>query len=490
MRGLLATTAILLVFTGLFADTIVLKNGRRLVADTVVEEETRVLYETPLGKFSLAKSLVDHIEHDGAVSPPRPAQQQTTPQQTPPPEGSPEKSPAHRSAPVPTIGVTTRIGRVIVDEVVDRRFLEDLLRQPNPGPAAREFLVAAYLTAIEYEIAHGRLDSALEIARAGVAAPAAFTIPGDARLMMELSIVYLQRQEYRQARETLLHARTAAPNSAEVWKLLGFVEYSTDRVPDAVESWTKSLSLAPDPEVRQLLERARRESAAEDRFMEANSNHFTLRFEGGQVTQLFSVEILDTLERHFRDLERDLESAPREPITVILYPGQAFYDVTQAPSWTGALFDGKIRVPVEGLSSVTPQLSSVLKHEMTHSFVRARSQGRCPAWLNEGLAQIEEGKSSARRRAGLLDGLQQHAVPLSSLTAGFAGLDATAAHAAYALSLAATEMIRDQGGIGDVGRLLDRMAAGASVDDAMRDVLGYSLKEADSMLIAYLKKQG
>jgi tetratricopeptide (TPR) repeat protein len=477
MRVFLAPAAILLVLTGLGADTIVLKNGRHLVADTVLEEENRYVYETSQGKFSIAKSLVDHIEHDGTTSPPRAASSR---------DDGPAKP---HNTPVPTISVANRPARVIVNDAVDRRFLEDLLRQPSPGPAAREFVVAAYLTASEFEIGHGRLDAALEIARAGVGAPPVFSTPGDARLLMELSIVYLQRQEYRQARETLLRARTEAPESADVWKLLGFVEYSTDRVPDAVESWKKSLSLAPDPEVRKLLERAERESAAEDRFMEANSNHFTLRFEGGQVNSSFREELLDTLEHHFRDLERDLETSPREPITVILYPGQAFYDVTQAASWTGALFDGKIRVPVEGLTGVTPQLSAVLKHEMTHSFVRARSQGKCPAWLNEGLAQIEEGRTSKPATAALLEGLQQSHVPLAALSGGFGGMEAASARAAYVVSLAATEMIRDQNGIGDIGRILDRLAGGASTDAAMRDVLGYSIEEADGRLIEYLRKR-
>ena len=207
------------------------------------------------------------------------------------------------------------------------------------------------------------------------------------------------------------------------------------------------------------------------------------------MTHSFSVEILDTLERHFRDLERDLETSPREPITVILYPGQAFYDVTQAASWTSALFDGKIRVPVEGLTSVTPQMSAVLKHEMTHSLVRSRSQGKCPAWLNEGLAQLEEGRSSVPSTAALLDGLQQSHVPLAALSGGFGGMQAVSARAAYVVSLAATEMIRDQNGMGDIGKILDRLAAGASVDAAMRDVLGYSLEEADGRLIEYLRRR-
>ncbi len=476
MRALLASAAILLGFTWVNADTIYLKNGRRIVADSVVEEETRYIYETSQGKVTLPKSLVDHIERDDARTSP-----------SAPPQSSSDSR--KHDAPVPSMNVGMRPPRVISGGQVDRKYLDEIVRQANPNAVQREFMVAAYLTAEDFEITHGRLDAALEIARTGATAPPVFTVPGDARLLVGLSIVYLQRQDYRQARDTLLRARTVAPNSAEVWKYLGFVEYSTDRVPDAVESWKKSLSIARDPEVQKLLERAQRESAAEDRFVEANSNHFTLRFEGGQVSHAFSTAILDTLERDFQELERDLDTSPHEPITVILYPAQAFYDVTQAASWTGALFDGKIRVPIEGLNNVTPELSAVLKHEMTHSFVRVRSQGKCPSWLNEGLAQIEEGRTSRRETKALLQGLQEHRVPLAALGGNFGGLDGPSARAAYVVSLAATEMIRDEDGMADIGRILDRLAAGATVDGAMRDVLHYSIGEADNRLIEYLQRR-
>src|SRR5580704_15055595 len=52
-----------------------------------------------------------------------------------------------------------------------------------------------------------------------------------------------------------------------------------------------------------------------------------------------------------------------------------------APSWVGALNDGRIRVPVEGLTSLTPELSRILKHELTHSFVQQKTHGRAPVWL-------------------------------------------------------------------------------------------------------------
>jgi tetratricopeptide (TPR) repeat protein len=474
MRLFLPSAAILLVFTAALGDTIVLKNGRRVVADSVTEEDTRVVYETALGKFSLAKSLVDHIEHDGA----RPA-----------PSGPNVRSDVVREqAPVPTISISAPPARVIQDDAVDRKYLNELARQRQPTPVQRELMVVSFLAAVEFEIDHGRLDSALDIARTG-----AIAAPNEARMLVGQSIVYLHRQEYRLAREMLGRARSLAPDSAEVWKLLGFAEYSSDRVADAVESWKKSLRLAKDPEVEKLLERAEREIAAEDRFLEANSNHFTLRFEGGQISPAFRREIMDTLEAQYRELVRDLggpvDTLPADPILVILYPGQAFYDVTQAPTWSGALFDGKIRVPVEGLSSVTYELRTVFKHEMTHSFVRARSRAKCPAWLNEGAAELEEGKSVSSIAAEMVKGLNGRAVPFAELAEPFSSMGAREAAAAYAISLAAAEMIRDQNGTPAIGSILDRLAGGATIDTAMRDELGYSLDEAGTRLIAYLKKK-
>jgi tetratricopeptide (TPR) repeat protein len=372
---------------------------------------------------------------------------------------------------------------VIVDGQVDRRYLEDLARQPALSPAGRENLVASFLSAVEFEIEHGRLAAALELAKRGVDA-----VPGDPRLLLGQAVVLIQQRELRQAREVLLRARSLAPNSAEVLKFLGFVEYSSDRVEEAIKTWKKAQALAPSTEVQQLLERAERETAAEERFQEASSVHFTLRFEGRQIPTDFRQQIFETLEEIYRQQERDLEVSPREPILVILYTSQAFYDVTQAPSWTGALNDGKIRVPLEGLEAMTPALQSVLAHEMVHTFVRYRSHGRCPAWLNEGLAQLGEGRSSARIAARLLEIYQKGGLlPLVSLNESFSGLDQRLVPTAYAQSLAVVEMLRDRESLSSLGRVLDRLAGGESAGAAVRAVFGVGLAELEEQVGPFLQ---
>jgi hypothetical protein len=157
---------------------------------------------------------------------------------------------------------------------------------------------------------------------------------------------------------------------------------------------------------------------------------------------------------------------------VILYTQQAFADITKAPGWVGALNDGRIRVPVQGLTSMTPELSRVLKHELTHSFVGQKTRGRAPTWIQEGLAQWMEGQRSSQNAAALTqvyaDG---HAAPLSRLEGTWMSLNSDQAAYAYAWSLANIEYIIESGGMSDIERILERIAAGQPTEAVLREVL-------------------
>ena len=188
-------------------------------------------------------------------------------------------------------------------------------------------------------------------------------------------------------------AVSAAPDSPDAYTVLGYAQQASDRTKDAVASWKHSLELRPDPAVQQYLAKAQREQNAETDFAQRESSHFVLHYEGKQTSEAFRGQILAALESDYDDLARDLGTPPRDNILVTLYTEQAFFDVTRAPSWSGALNDGKLRIPISGLNSVTPELARVLKHELAHSFINQLSAGRCPPWLHEGIAQLLEPKS-------------------------------------------------------------------------------------------------
>lgn len=174
---------------------------------------------------------------------------------------------------------------------------------------------------------------------------------------------------------------------------------------------------------------------------------------------------------------------------MILYTEQAFADITRAPGWVGALNDGRIRVPVEGLTSVSEELSRVLKHELTHSFIRQKTRERCPTWLNEGLAQWMEGKRSGEFALGLAEGLDKSGtVPAQVLEGSFLRLSGNASGVAYALSLAMVEYLVEAYGMTDVQRLLGRIATEDSSEAALRSIYSYNYEQLQQETARYLRK--
>ncbi len=248
------------------------------------------------------------------------------------------------------------------------------------------------------------------------------------------------------------------------------------------------MELKPDDETQKALEKAERDAQEEAEYHEGETTHFRLKYNGGAAPEL-AEQVLKTLESEFDEIAATLNYTPPEPIGVILYTNQAFMDITRAPSWSGALNDGRIRVPVEGVFSMNDELARVLKHELTHSFVGQKTGGRCPVWLQEGIAQYMEGKRSRVNATSLLAAYEQHMeISLSSYETSWLNLPRDAASNAYAWSLAVVETIITVDGIDDLERILDRIAAGSSTEDATRAVLHEDYSELMLSTAQFLQK--
>jgi hypothetical protein len=146
-------------------------------------------------------------------------------------------------------------------------------------------------------------------------------------------------------------------------------------------------------------------------------------------------------------------------------------------------------VPVQGLDSVTPDLSRVLKHELTHSFVQQKTRGRCPVWLQEGVAQWMEGRRSRDAAAALVQLYDRKQMPsLGSLEGSWMSLSGDAAVFAYAWVLAAVETIVETQGRSDLERLLDHVAVMPSTEAALKESLRSDYSDLEQQTIAYLRR--
>ena len=464
--------ALVLVGTAARADTIVLKNGRRIVALSVREEGDKVIYETSAGELSLPKSIVDHIEKGGEV----------------PIADSPAAAAANLAITPPAVqatGVGTEIESAAVHGgSIDRDYIAKLEGAARAGGERANLSAAlAHHAAAQFELSHGDLEHALADARTALTYS-----PEDPALLMNVAYLHLRRSEYKESLEYVERARRAAPDDPDVAKLAGWAYYGMNKLDQAVAEWKRALALRPDPEVQAALEKAQRDKREEANYKENESSHFTLRYSGAAEPAL-ARDVLRTLEAHFSAIESELDFAPPDSIGVVLYTQEAFADITRAPSWVGALNDGRIRVPVQGLSEVTPELSRVLKHELTHSFVRQKTHGRAPTWIQEGLAQWMEGKRSGED-AGLLTQIHQegHATSLGALEGSWMGLPSDEAGYAYAAALATIEYIVQVDGMGDIERILDGIGSGSSTEVALRGTLHSDYKDLMESTAAYLRK--
>jgi tetratricopeptide (TPR) repeat protein len=445
------------------AETIRLKNGRTILASNVREKNGRVEWEVGDNTYSIAKSLVERIDTGGAPVVTRaPAEEMEV------------EPPSERVEHVEEFS-----GRVVVQGRVDPGALAAVEKEGFPENAA-----AAYYAAAEHEFNHGNLEQArLYLERA-----LSFT-PTNSIVLDNYAYVLLVLGRTGEALSQAERATRLAPNSADAFKILGMAYYKSDRTEEAIRTWKQSLQLRPDPAVRELLRKAEREQTAESRFGQEETGHFTLRFEGGQSSAALRQQILATLEDHYSHLVGELGVSPSASIPVILYTDQAFFDVTQAPGWSGAINDGKLRIPIEGVSHVTSELSRVLRHELAHSFIAQITHNRCPTWLNEGVAQALEPKSSAAHGRVLAQLFASRSeIPLNALESSFTSYSTQQAVVAYAESLAAVEYIRDTYGMSDVVRILERIGQGSSTEAAMRATIHSGYASLEEEIAQYLKK--
>ena len=447
------------------ADTIHLKNGRTILVDHVRENGNRCEYDIGEDTYAIPKSSVERIEAGGA------------PVIT--------SSSANRNSgnlfvftPVDRLGNEGDLPKIIIKEgKVDADAVSKLEGKGNADMSA-----AADFIAGKFEFEHGNIDQARHYFDTALRFQ-----PDNATVLTYYAALLVRTGNASQALMYALRATRAAPDSADAYGVLGYAQQASDRTKDAIASWKHSVELRPDPAVEKYLAKAEREQNAETDFTQRESGHFVLHYEGKQSSEAFRSQVLAALESDYDDLSRDLGEPPRDNILVTLYTEQAFFDVTRAPSWTGAVNDGKLRIPVSGLNSMTPELARVLKHELSHSFINHMSAGRCPFWLNEGIAQLLEPKSlngDGHQLAQLFKAQQN--IPLNALEASFFRFSGTQAYVAYAESLAAVSYVNDTYGMGDLQRILQSLSQGSSAEAALRATIHSDYGQLESEVGKYL----
>jgi tetratricopeptide (TPR) repeat protein len=444
----------------LTADVIYFHDGNVLLVEKAWIEGDEVKYQTSRGVQTVPRSSVREVQAENLPAPSPSSRKWSL---------VVDNDAAPRS-PVKPAGAPSAPGSEFSNETL-RRLRQNLSSNPADAHARSELILAldsvAWLQVTQGDLAGARatLEEALSLNKR------------DSTIMSNLAYIHLRMSNYSAAENLLRASLDVDRNNQETYYLLGATYYGQEKIGQAIEQWTTGLKLGPHPEMARNLDKAKREVGVHDKLGELRSEHFILRYDRVVSDQFLGQQILSVLEESYSALTRELNSRPPATIAVILYPDQTFFNITRAASWSGAIFDGKIRVPTKGLTGVTPLLRATLRHELTHAFIDALPQD-CPAWFNEGVAQMQEGDSAANSKKILAELKQKNRlVPLKDLEKTFAGLPDSQAEIAYAESLSATEFLASRYGRTVIRNILELMGQNYNFDNAFTTVMKQSVAE-------------
>lgn len=205
-------------------------------------------------------------------------------------------------------------------------------------------------------------------------------------------------------------------------------------------------------------------------------------------------------ERYLSEVEAELarvfDFRPKQSVTLQLLSRAQYREFIGSASWANAVYlGGVITAPLLGVDSASLQtFRKSLRHEYVHAVCAELSGGTPPAWFDEGIAQLIEGRVNSRLapafetlvKAGTL-------LPLASIEQGFTSLAPGQVPAAYAQSLFAVRSLVNRFGFKGIrayllelkrGRELKR---GSNSERAFRLAFGLEQSEFEAALLRQAK---
>lgn len=287
--------------------------------------------------------------------------------------------------------------------------------------------------------------------------------PGDVRALTGAGIAAHLLGEEDRAISSLKKALQGEPDNVQALYMLGGIAYGQGDLDLAVKSYERIVKIAPgNREIYQQLEAWKKEATLHGTFAARPTARFTVMFEG-PAQQAIATRVSGMLEAAYARVGKTLNTYPAETVTAILYTRQQFRDITKAPSWAAAAYDGRIRIPVLGALNDPAELDRIVTHEFVHAMIH-QMYPRVPGWLNEGLATYLEPGDHTRlvawlRNAGTM-------IPLAKLDEAFQTSDGGEAALAYAQSYVGTRVIAERLGA-NFPVFLQYVSTGTPLDQAL-----------------------
>ena len=149
----------------------------------------------------------------------------------------------------------------------------------------------------------------------------------------------------------------------DIYSTIGNRYYREGDLTEALDSFQAGLQIDPDNlYLTRRIASVKEEESVEGGFRSKKGSHFIVKYEAGENAVAGHLVSL-LLEEAYMRIGFDFGHYPDDRIVAVLYTKKQFHDITRSPSWSGAIYDGRIKLPVGGLTERTGLLEGVLFHE-------------------------------------------------------------------------------------------------------------------------------
>lgn len=365
-----------------------------------------------------------------------------------------------------------------------------LYQQPGQGNIRRQ-LATAYNN---YGVALGQereWDSAIRQLQEAITLDET-----SAQFRNNLSVIYVNQavETYKAgqapaALDLLDKAVRLQPGLADAYVLRGEIEYNRQKLKEAQAAWKRALELDPNrTELAGKLAQVTQELPIESKFERLSQSYFDIRYEE-RAAGPAGFDVRSILLEARREVGSDFAHWPKGKLVVLLYSAESFSALRQeTPDWVAGQYDGKIRVPLPDTTMPLATVRQILFHEYTHAVIQELTEGRCPLWLNEGLAEYE-GRSQAAAPLNRLKAAHaaQQLIPWTGLSAHFSmQLSQAEVGLAYEQSYALCAYLAHRYGFWRIRRLLKAVALGEPWEEVIAKELHTKLARIERDWLAWL----
>ena len=234
--------------------------------------------------------------------------------------------------------------------------------------------------------------------------PGRTVLPNPDGFLIQRAIIYnllesganaYKEKNYSLAEEEMKKVLELDPSNKFAHELIGDIYYLTQNLSEAKSHWQKSLSAENIQRVNSKLAKLQKEMPVESKLKSAEEEHFIIRYDRTQK-EYSSYQLKTLLREAYKSIYQDMGTPLEEKTVVLLYDPDVFNKSVRKEHWSGALFDGKIRVPLKGEEDKklggSKEFRKLIWHELGHVFIYEIGGKNVPLWVHEGIAQYEENK--------------------------------------------------------------------------------------------------